>query len=85
MKLCNVVMFGMLVMFNAAASTEQTNLAPPSLVQDYFDYCNEIRPDDEADLNEYSLNCVNGQLSDAGFDTFTLYKEMIEHMNKEDE
>lgn len=89
MKLSKLITFSLLIAFSASATEEtqeevQVNLAPPSLVLNYHEYCSEIRPDNE-EANEYILGCVNEQLSDSGYDKFATYSALISHMKKEDE
>lgn len=86
MKLSKLLIFSLLVTPSVVADeVEHSNIPLPSLVKDYADYCSEIRPDDEVEIDVYILNCVNTQLIDSGFDTFSNYSELVEYMNKEDE
>lgn len=84
MTFSKLIAFSLLITLNALASeVEMTTVAPPSLVEDFYDYCSEIKPDDEGD--EYLLNCVNAQLEDAGFDNFSSLNELLDHKNKKDD
>ncbi|QOL25628.1 hypothetical protein LP316_15255 [Thalassotalea sp. LPB0316] len=76
----------LLISFNINANEYEveSDKAEPFIVQGYFDYCTEIRPDDE-DEHNFILNCVNSQLSESGYDTFSSYQELITYMNKDDE
>lgn len=86
MKLYKLMGIGLLVSMNALASEPiETNLAPPSLVQDFYDYCSEVVPQDEDDTDSFKLKCVNEQLTDSSYDTFNSYKKLVDYMSEGDD
>lgn len=85
MKLSKLIAFSLLVTLNAVATElESETLAPPPQVEEYLDFCFDPLSND-ADTDEYTLNCVNALLKDSGFKAFSSYEEMVAYMNREDD
>ena len=83
MKLTKTVALSLMVSLSSAlAIAQDSTKAPPSIALNYLEYCQDILAENDGEYETNLLNCVNTELEDAGFDTFTTYRALLAYVGQ---